>query len=294
MRCAILADIHGNYEALRAVLDDIDALSATEGAIEAIWCLGDIVGYGPDPSACVRTIRAHCAISIAGNHDWAAVGQIGLDHFSPTAAESARWTRDRLTTNEQTFLGALPETVVCGDFTLAHGSPSNPLWQYLLNPEGAAPNFQAFQTAFCVVGHTHLPAIFLQQAAASAPGMTGQLYYGTGVLTYGTGALQPQWRSSATRAPGFSAEAQARDARWCDHLVPTPGLWLVPSGYRAILNPGSVGQPRDGDPRAAYVVYDSQVGFEFRRVAYRIDTTQRKMQTYGFPRRLATRLARGR
>ncbi|HEV2405754.1 MAG TPA: metallophosphoesterase [Ktedonobacterales bacterium] len=292
MRYAIFSDVHGNDEALRAVFSDIDAIGRQPGGrVDQIWCLGDIVGYGPEPSECVRWIRQRVDVCIPGNHDWAAVGKINLDEFSGAAAESAEWTRDHLRPDERVFLRALPDRSHIGDFTLVHGSPSNPIWEYLITPAGAAPNFAAFDTLFCVVGHTHLPTIFLQPTTEK-----GLMY----------AALQrrrprPQFLAMATPG-GPSWNTMEHEAvelfggkEWarCERLMPGPGLWMLPHGYRAIINPGSVGQPRDGDPRASYVIYDSAVGFEFRRVPYDIGATQRKIHARGLSARLAERLSKG-
>ena len=170
MRYAILSDIHGNNEALSAVFRDIAQVNDEYGTpMDQVWCLGDVVGYGPEPGECVRRIRSSCDISIAGNHDWAAIEKLDLSDFSKSAAASARWTRNQLKTEEQTYLRLLPETTRISDFTLAHGSPSNPIWEYLTTEAIAAYNFPAFETIFCVVGHSHLPTIFLQPLFASAP-----------------------------------------------------------------------------------------------------------------------------
>lgn len=292
MRYAILSDVHGNDEALRAVLADIDAVHREPGGrIDQLWCLGDIVGYGPEPGECVRWIRQRADVCIPGNHDWAAVGKIDLDEFSGAAAESAEWTRECLQPDQRVFLRSLPDRSQVGDFTLAHGSPSNPIWEYLITPGGAAPNFAAFDTLFCVVGHTHLPTIFLQPTSEK-----GMMY----------AALQrhkPRRHYLSMATPGGPSwntmEHEAvellggTDWARCERLMPGPGLWMLPEGYRAIINPGSVGQPRDGDPRAAYVIYDSAVGFEFRRVPYDIAATQAKIHARGLSPQLANRLARG-
>jgi diadenosine tetraphosphatase ApaH/serine/threonine PP2A family protein phosphatase len=292
MRYAILSDVHGNGEALRAVFDDMERVNDERGArIDQIWCLGDVVGYGPEPSACVKRIRARTDICISGNHDWAAVGKLDLQDFSGAAAESAEWTREHLAPDERVYLKSLPQVTRVGDFTLAHGSPTNPIWEYLVTPALAAPNFAAFDTLFCVVGHTHLPTIFTQPAservvaAAAAAPVT---------------RAQQQLAMSLPDGPSWSmlesVVAEAGDTReWahCERHMPGVGLWMLPPGYRAIINPGSVGQPRDGDPRASYMIYDSTLGFEFRRVPYDIQSTQRKIREQGLSSRLAARLAKG-
>lgn len=279
MRCAILSDIHGNDDALGAVLEDIAAISMQHSTpIDEIWCLGDLVGYGPEPSTCIRLVRACAEICIAGNHDWVAAGKAQSAEFTGAAAISAAWTSRQLNREERSYLAELPQVVVAGNFTLAHGSPSNPIWEYLLTPAAARRNFSAFETRFCLVGHTHLPVIFLvpEQAHSLRPQPSP-----TALLTLDT----PDWPTLGR------LEATTETA--CTRVIPRPGPWIPPAGYRAIINPGSVGQPRDHDARAAYMIYDSERGFEFRRVPYDVRATQRKLQAYGLPERLGIRLAEG-
>lgn len=292
MRYAILSDIHGNGEALRAVLADIDRLSYERGArVDQLWCLGDVVGYGPEPGECVRRVRARADICISGNHDWACVGKLDLADFSGPAAKSAEWTREHLNPDERRYLQSVPEVTRVGPFTLAHGSPSNPIWEYLITPQGAAPNFACFDTVFCVVGHTHLPTIFLQPAhEVSVPAARWD----------DTMRRQVQLAMALPGGPSWSMLEQNRASvppggkvARCERLMPGSGLWVLPDGYRAIINPGSVGQPRDGDPRASYLIYDSNVGFEFRRVPYDIPLTQHRIREAGLSPKLAERLARG-
>jgi diadenosine tetraphosphatase ApaH/serine/threonine PP2A family protein phosphatase len=294
MRYAIFSDVHGNFEALQAVLADIDYVARRTGRrMDQIWCLGDVVGYGPEPSECVSRVRGRCDICIPGNHDWAAVAKIDLADFSAAAAQSAEWTRMRLTETDANYLHALPETTTVGHFTLAHGSPSNPIWEYLTTPVSAAPNFPYFDTLYCVVGHTHLPTIFLQPIMDHV----APIRAARRVLDQRL-ALAMATPGGPTRSTLESGELSGITNRNpavapCERWVPTPGLWRLPPNYRAIINPGSVGQPRDGDPNASYVIYDSNQGFEFRRVPYNIGETQRKIQMCGLPARLAERLATG-
>ncbi|HEX8032704.1 MAG TPA: metallophosphoesterase family protein [Ktedonobacterales bacterium] len=292
MRYAIISDIHGNAEALRAVLTDIDRASKEAGArVDQIWCLGDIVGYGPEPGECTDRVRARADLCIAGNHDWAAVGKLDLMDFSRAAAKSALWTRERLTPTDRVYLRSLPEVTQVGDFTLAHGSPSNPIWEYLTTTAVAAPNFAAFDTPFCVVGHSHVPVIFLQPASVQvhrrAPvNHAVQARAALAMAVPGGPSL------STLEKEGSDLNANQQFAP-CERLMPGAGLWMLPRGYRAIINPGSVGQPRDGDPRAAYMIYDSALGFEFRRVPYDIAATQRRINEVGLSPQLGERLAQG-
>lgn len=290
MRYAVLSDIHGNYEALTAVLRDLERFAVEQRApIDAVWCLGDIVGYGPEPHECVQRVREITDRCVAGNHDWAAIGKLDLDEFTGVAANSAEWTSAQLSAQDRIYLRGLPEMADFGEFTLTHGSPLNPIWEYLTSPLAATPNFAAFDTPFCLVGHTHVPTIFLL-ADDVRPGALPPL-------------ILAQESAGRNFAPGDSdielatfpdIESSPLSAGvLCEHITPAPGLWLMPDHRRAIINPGSVGQPRDGDPRAAYIIFDSELGFEFRRVDYDVATTQRKMSEQGLSPRMAARLEKG-
>ena len=291
MRYAILSDIHGNYEALQAVLDDIDTLCLEDGVkIDAMWSLGDVVGYGPDPSACVRTIRELSELNVAGNHDFGATGQVDLNEFSDLARESLIWTSNQLTETEADFLKSRPDRTTVPmpeDITLVHGSPVVPLWEYLLTPESAAISFVSFPTRFCLVGHTHLPVVYLQEAAKftqpRVPVLSAHSRY---VMEYGS--------DEGYDAPTTAQMTVVKSMPPCDVLTSMPkGWWSPPEEQRAIINPGSVGQPRDGDPRAAYMLYDTERGFLFRRVEYWMAKTIQKMRDEGFSEALIDRLGQG-
>ncbi len=291
MRYAILTDIHGNYEALQSVIDDVDAICVADGvACDGMWCLGDVVGYGPDPSACVRTIRTHSELSVAGNHDWGAVGLADLTEFSDMARESLVWTTQQLIEDEKDFLRSRPDRTTVPDpeeCTLVHGSPVVPLWEYLLTPEAATLSFLSFPTRFCVVGHTHLPMIFVQQAARYTKPRQPIIAARTRqIMEYGS---EDEGIVASTVELTALAELPP-----CVPLREMPqGWWWPPDHLRAIINPGSVGQPRDGDPRASYLIYDTARGFLFRRVSYWIERTIEKMRAEGFPEPLIERLAEG-
>jgi predicted phosphodiesterase len=156
MRCAILADIHANLTALEAVLEDVER----RGGAEQIWCLGDIVGYGPDPHQCLEIIQKRCSACVAGNHDWAAIGKMDTSYFNSEAAEAAHWTSQHLQLEDIRFLESLPLTQEKGDFTLVHGSPRDPIWEYILSAAEAEENLKYFKTKYCLVGHSHLPLLF--------------------------------------------------------------------------------------------------------------------------------------
>jgi diadenosine tetraphosphatase ApaH/serine/threonine PP2A family protein phosphatase len=241
MRILVLSDIHGNLPALQAVLLDASP-------VDQIWCLGDVVGYGPYPNECIQTLsKLPNLICLLGNHDAAVVGIIPLHTFNQDARSSVQWTSAALTNLNRSWLESLPEIEVIDQFTLAHGSPRNPVWEYLLDPGAASINFDYFETDFALVGHTHLP-------------------------------IQ------------FNYSSPHRPARWS---VPTPNQenLLKP---RAIFNPGSVGQPRDHDPRAAYAMLDTdQLTWQSRRVVYDVQTVQQKILDVNLPERHALRLIEG-
>ncbi len=291
MRFAIISDIHGNYEALQAVIDDIDEIRANSSQeFDGVWCLGDIVGYGPDPGACVRTIRHYSSMIVAGNHDWGACGKADLNEFSETARASLLWTQRQLRIDEIDFLANLPDRATAPDpenMTMVHGSPVVPLWEYLLTPEAASLSFLSFPTRFCVVGHTHVPTIFLQESAKydklKLPVLTARERQ---VMEYGS------------EEEGIIASTIEMDAIMsrppCIPMQTIPqGWWMPDEKYRAIVNPGSVGQPRDGDNRAAYVIYDTEKGFLFRRVQYWKESTIEKLKAESFTKDLIERLLTG-
>jgi diadenosine tetraphosphatase ApaH/serine/threonine PP2A family protein phosphatase len=242
LRYLILSDIHANLGALEAVLADAPAF-------DEIWCLGDLVGYGPDPNECVKRIREFPHFSLAGNHDWAALGKLDLRSFNADARVANTWTQSELTPAVCEYLSRLPTYMERDGFYLAHASPREPVWEYILDANLAYANFAHFSTPICLVGHTHIPIIFQLD------------------------------------------EEQQR----CETLNPTfPGA-LTLGTHRMIVNPGSVGQPRDGDPRASYAMLDTEdMAWEFRRVAYPVEITQERMRARGLPRRLVERLAVGR
>jgi diadenosine tetraphosphatase ApaH/serine/threonine PP2A family protein phosphatase len=242
MRYAIVADIHANASALKAVLSDIER----RGGAEELLCLGDITGYGPDPHECIELLRCSRAVSISGNHDLAAMEKLSLSYFSPDAARAARWTAARLDGGDRAYLESLPPVLVHGGFTLVHGSPRQPAWEYLISSGSARQNFTRFSTACCLVGHTHMPLAFK---------LTGD----------GVSFIR---------------------------LSESVGLAL--ENGRFIINPGSVGQPRDGDPRASYALYETESKIlRLRRVSYDIDAVQERFFRAGLPLRLASRLGQG-
>jgi len=242
MRYAIIADIHANLAAFTAVLDDIEH----GGGADEFWCLGDIVGYGPDPHQCIELLRQRRHICVAGNHDWAAIGKIGTSAFNPDAAFACHWTARQLSQRDINYLEKLPLTISKGDFTLVHGSPREPIWEYVSSTSIALQNFSFFQSQFCLVGHSHVPVIF-------------------------------KYEDDSCSASKF-----------------TPSIGAGLGKSRLIINPGGVGQPRDGDPRASYAIYDSETRLiRLYRITYNIEATQNKMMEAGLPVHLVTRLSVG-
>lgn len=158
MRILILSDIHANHSALEAVL-------SAAGPVDAVWCLGDLVGYGPDPNECIERIRElPNRVCLLGNHDAAVLGSIDLMAFNRDARLSIQWARAKISAANLEFLRSLPEKTVAENTTLAHGSPRNPIWEYLLDIYNAGDNFNHFETRACLVGHSHLPVAFVQHA----------------------------------------------------------------------------------------------------------------------------------
>ncbi|MFC1959024.1 metallophosphoesterase family protein [Chloroflexota bacterium] len=241
MRCAIIADIHANLAAFKAVLEDI----GHQGRAEKVWCLGDVVGYGPDPHECIKLLRQINHVCVAGNHDWAAVGKIDTAEFNPDAAAACHWTAQQLSSADAEYLQKLPLVIEEGDFTMVHGSPRESIWEYLVSTGIAKENFACFKSQFCLVGHSHVPLVFSYDESGTC---------------------------SASRF--------------------LPNVKLTLGRNRLIINPGSVEQPRDGDPQASYAIYDSETRLiRLYRVPYDIRSTQDRMVEHGLPMRLVARLS---
>lgn len=241
MRVLIISDIHANLAAFQAVLVD------AQGQWDTIWCLGDLVGYGPDPNECVALLREHEHLSLSGNHDWAVLGKLDIQNFNRDAQIAIRWTRQAISSDTHDYLNELPPMLVKSPFTLAHASPRQPVWEYILDAYAAAINFDHFETPYCLVGHTHVPVIFAE----------ADDYHVT------------------LQKPDYNAPRLLQE-------------------HRLIINPGSVGQPRDSDPRAAYSLLDTeQNSWLHKRVEYPVAVTQDKMRQYGIPSRLIKRLEFG-
>ena len=242
MRVLVISDIHANYTALEAVLDHA-------GEVDETWCLGDLVGYGPDPNLVVDRIREiHNLTCLMGNHDAAVIGKIPFETFNPDARRSLERHEKVLNADNMDFLRSLQQTVqVRAGVTLAHGSPRDPLWEYVLNTLSARLNFAEFDTSSCFVGHSHIQCVF----------------------------------SLDEKSDRVSLEATR----------PEVVLSMSP---KMILNPGSVGQPRDRDPRAAYAIFVSDAAtWQPLRVEYNIPEVQQRVREAGLPEKHAIRIAEG-
>ncbi|MEA2673841.1 MAG: hypothetical protein QOI92_1033 [Chloroflexota bacterium] len=239
MRIAVLSDIHSNLPALDAVL-------AAAGDVDAVWHLGDVVGYGPDPDGVVDRLRSIGAVGVRGNHDAAAAGGTEIDWFNPDARRAMEWTRTAIAPATRDWLAALPERRTIDDFDLVHGSPREPIWEYITSRDVAQANLALLASPVGLHGHTHIPVAWIED------GDRVELVRprGNGILELG--------------------------------------------GRRALVNPGSVGQPRDGDPSASYLILDPAAGrVSWHRVAYDFTAVQAAMRDAGLPAALRARLAVG-
>ncbi len=242
MRTLIISDIHSNLEALESVLRHAER----NGGFDRVWCLGDMVGYGPDPSACLRRLREFDVVAVAGNHDFAAAGVIDAADFNGAAFTAIRWTAGQIDHEESSYLAGLPQVSVQPPFTLVHGSLRDPIVEYLTHPSQAVVTLNLLTTDYCLVGHSHYPFICRENG--------------------GMPLFLPMPESQAV------------------HL----------DGERCIINPGSVGQPRDRDVRASYAVFDDgALTVEHHRVKYDRAATQAKMRRAGLPEYLIDRLDLG-
>ncbi len=244
MKIAVLSDVHGNLEALEAVLSRIDDLGC-----DTILSLGDAVGYGPEPRACVDILRRRAEVNLLGNHDAALTGATPLALFNPYARTALEWTRGVLDDEGVSFLSSRPVSAVHagGEARLVHASPRDPeKWNYIATAADAAGAFPFFRERICFVGHSHVPLIV----------------------------------------------SRGKDGE--GGLVDEEGT-VLDGALRYIVNTGSVGQPRDGDPRSSFAVFDTAgPAVEIHRTAYDVKRTQELMRAHGLPAFLIERLASGR
>jgi len=241
MRILVISDVHANLTALEAVLQ-------AAGTFDAVWCLGDLVGYGPDPNECVERISALPNTScIKGNHDAAVTGEGDVEYFNDEAGSAILITRELMTPANIQYLRELPEVQSMKTATLTHGSLRHPIWEYIIDPQIALENFPYFETQVALVGHTHLPVAFIMDDK------NGKIH-------------------RRTFKPNF----------------------IFPITMKTILNPGSVGQPRDYDPRASYAIFNPEaMTWEYHRVAYDFQEVQKRILKIGLPEKHALRLSEG-
>jgi diadenosine tetraphosphatase ApaH/serine/threonine PP2A family protein phosphatase len=242
VRIVVISDIHANLVALEAVLEDA-------GDVDAIWNLGDTIGYGPKPRECIdKMVDILANPVLVGNHDLACIGEVDVAEFNPVAQIASRWTALQLGMDHRAYLHDLPALASIDGYTLAHGSPRSPVWEYITNQLVATENFACFETNACFIGHTHI-------------------------------AMYASIQPDATTAEIFPLR---------------PGQVIEFGEARYMINPGSVGQPRDRDPRAAYAILDTASGtVTGHRVEYEIAATQRQMALANLPEILIARLANG-
>lgn len=271
-RVLVISDIHANQAALESVL------AAAQGRYDTLWCLGDVVGYGPRPNECIEMMHERAAVCVMGNHDWAVLGRPGInvDDFNPQARQAVLWTREQLTPANRQYLESLadvpvrPASAEGQSILLTHASPREPVWEYILTPSVALENFAVFEDQICLVGHTHKPAIYRWKHFRLPPDVAGELSdnqsAGQGMAT--VELLQPR----------------------TDGVLPL----ATSATQRLIVNPGSVGQPRDNDARAAFALLDlKQMTWTYCRVPYPIELTQNQMRAAKLPKRLVDRLSFG-
>ncbi len=246
MKYFIFSDIHGNFEALEAVMKELDN-EMKDKECKAV-CLGDIVGYGPDPKACIEEIRSRGIFSLAGNHDYAVMGKMDISYFNAYAKDVVHWTKSVLDKEDLEFLDKLNTRLIEEPFTtFVHATPCEPeQWNYLFTLYDAQSNFKCFNTRTCFIGHSHQPMFIIQKE-------TGDCW------------------------------VHAHPIAW------------IRDDFRYIINTGSVGQPRDGNPAACFSIFDTdQLTVEIKRVEYDYKTTQSKMRKLKLPDYLIDRLEEGR
>jgi putative phosphoesterase len=236
MTVGILSDIHGNLEAFTRALEFLK-----EAEVDKIFCLGDIVGYGPNPNECVDLVKENCEVVLMGNHDYAAIGLANIEYFNEYAKMSTYWTQDNLSSENIEYLKSLPFSYAHNKIHLVHASPKNPSnWDYVLSVSDSVKQLKEFDEQICFFGHSHVPIIF-----------SNVNYF---------------------RNKDF----------------------LFQKNEKYLVNVGSVGQPRDGDPRSCLVVYDDENNkIEYIRLDYEIQKTYNKIINAGLPVFLAERLLKG-
>jgi len=241
LKIAIISDIHANYDALEAVLEDIDR----QGGVEKIFCLGDLVGYGAQPNECTEKIRDLGCATVVGNHDFAAVGKLSFEFFNTFAKQSAMWTKDVLTKENSEWIRNLEYMKIVDGITLVHGTPFSPeMFHYISTLNDAQVSFEEMSTQICFVGHSHVPIVF----------------FDTNPISY---IVKEEIKISKKE--------------------------------KTIVNVGSVGQPRDENPKSCYAVFDTgEMTVRLIRVRYDVEAAASKILKAGLPEILASRLREGR
>jgi predicted phosphodiesterase len=243
LRALIVSDVHSNLEAFQAVINDAEA----RGPVDEIWSLGDLIGYGPDPAAVMEILMGRPHQAVAGNHDLASVGKISLEDFNQYAYAANKWTSGQLSAEQTKYIEDQEIRLEFDEFTMVHGSPRDPVWEYVVSQRTALASFRHFDTFWCLLGHSHIPFICHSTSEEE--------------VTFVEFPLDVE---------------------------------LTLKTNRLIINPGSVGQPRDGDPRASFAVYDSDRStIVHHRVEYDIRVTQDKMRAVNLPAPLVDRLSAG-
>jgi diadenosine tetraphosphatase ApaH/serine/threonine PP2A family protein phosphatase len=246
LRAAVLSDIHANRQALEAVLAAVD-----EAEVDQVWCLGDLVGYGADPDACVALARERFSLCLVGNHDLALLGTLDISTFSEAAAAAVAWSREQVSEETLEFLATLEPTASQNGVGLSHASPRDPVWEYVLSTDQAEAGLDAQEERVGLIGHSHIALFFMRAPRVQR---------------------------------GYAQGAQASDG---SEIEIAEGEWL--------LNPGSVGQPRDGDSRAAWLELDTESWrARYHRVPYDIEGAAAAIRAAGLPDVLAERLEVGR
>ena len=242
LRYGIVSDIHSNLDALQRVLAELD-----EAGIDRLICLGDVVGYGPNPNECCELLRRRECIAIIGNHDEAAATEVGTEQFNNLAAQAIDWTRSELTHSNRAYLSDLPREHVFDDFAIVHGSPAAE-FDYILSLADARRAFDHARKSLTFVGHSHIAEVYVLDG----------------------------------------------DGRAYHRRLPRGGRIEIAPDLKYIVNPGSVGQPRDRNPQAAFGLYDGERKVvEVRRIDYDVPSVQKRMEAVRLPHPLSARLEVG-
>ncbi|MCK4352138.1 metallophosphoesterase family protein [candidate division WOR-3 bacterium] len=259
MLYGIISDIHSNLEALQVVVDELE-----KREIKNVICLGDIVGYGANPNECCNIVKELSQLVILGNHDAGSTGLTNFSYFNWVAKRACIWTSQVVTPENREWLKSLPFTLELNKDLFVHASPSKPeAWKYVLSFDDAISEFQSFKNSVCFVGHSHVPVTFVEKGSSAK------------------GARLPSVGQGCASGTKYG-------------LIQDSKFKLEPN-YRYIINSGSIGQPRDADPRVSFAIYDNKKKeVEIIRLAYDIKTAQQKILDVKLPEFLASRLALGR